>query len=254
LLGEDAEYVRVTKQQTIMPTRILREGILTSETVNRLSIGAELFYRKLMSVVDDYGRYHAHLKLLHANVCIHRWHQVSQEDVAAYLKECVDLGLIELYNDNKTLEIKKFDQRRRSPSKFPKPPEREPAPKCPSNDGQLPALGEHQAEAETESKAKADAGGTPQASPPGVGTHTPSWPDVLAYAQQIGCPEAHAQNFFDHFNGLRDGWEKINWKNRLKSWWRQDQAEAAKRQAKEAKRQAKKPSKPKERWPLEDFM
>ncbi len=51
-----------------MPTRILREGILTSETVNRLSLGAELFYRKFMPVVDDYGRYHAHIHLLHANV------------------------------------------------------------------------------------------------------------------------------------------------------------------------------------------
>ncbi len=236
-----------------MPTRLLREGILTSETVNRLSIGAELFYRRLMSVVDDYGRYHAHLNLLHANVCIHRWHQMSQEDVAGYLKECVDLGLIEVYNDNKTLEIKKFDQRRRTPSKFPKPPEREPAPECPSNDGQLPANGGHQAGAEAEAKAKTEtkaggtgAGGPVRRGPPGgARTHTPTIEEVLAYAKQIGCPEEPTHKFFYYFNGLKDGWEKINWKKRLEGWWAQDQAE-------EAKRQAKKKKKP--QWKLEDFM
>ncbi len=47
-----------------MPNRILREGILTSERVNLLSWEAEVFYRRLMSVVDDYGRFHAHPALL----------------------------------------------------------------------------------------------------------------------------------------------------------------------------------------------
>lgn len=35
-----------------MPSRILREGILTSERVNALAPLEELFYRRLMSVVD----------------------------------------------------------------------------------------------------------------------------------------------------------------------------------------------------------
>ena len=39
-----------------MPNRILREGINRSRTVSKLSEEAELFYRRLMSVVDDYGR------------------------------------------------------------------------------------------------------------------------------------------------------------------------------------------------------
>ena len=36
-----------------MPNRILREGILTSERVNALSWEAEVFYRRLMSAVDE---------------------------------------------------------------------------------------------------------------------------------------------------------------------------------------------------------
>ena len=43
-----------------MPNRILRDGILMSPRVNVLSSEAELFYRRLMSVVDDYGRFSAH--------------------------------------------------------------------------------------------------------------------------------------------------------------------------------------------------
>ena len=42
-----------------MPNRILRDTILRSERVARLSPTAELFYRRLMSVADDYGRYYA---------------------------------------------------------------------------------------------------------------------------------------------------------------------------------------------------
>src|SRR3990167_11311858 len=47
-----------------MPNRILREGILSSERINTLSVHAELFYRRLLSVVDDYGRFFAHPALL----------------------------------------------------------------------------------------------------------------------------------------------------------------------------------------------
>ncbi len=84
----------------------------------------------------------------------------------------MELGLIEVYNDGKTLEIKKFDQRRRSPSKFPKPPEPEPSPNCPSNDGQLPALGQHQAGAETKTETATGAWGTPKRVPTGAPVHT----------------------------------------------------------------------------------
>ena len=38
-----------------MPSRVIRDGILESESVNALSWEAELFFRRLMSVVDDFG-------------------------------------------------------------------------------------------------------------------------------------------------------------------------------------------------------
>jgi hypothetical protein len=36
-----------------MPNRILRAGIITSDRVNALDFGAEVFYRRLMSAVDE---------------------------------------------------------------------------------------------------------------------------------------------------------------------------------------------------------
>ena len=51
-----------------MPDRIVRQGILTSDRVNQLDWGAECFYRRLMSIVDDYGRYDARPAVLRAQL------------------------------------------------------------------------------------------------------------------------------------------------------------------------------------------
>src|SRR5690606_33624040 len=50
----------------LMPNRILREGILTSPRIAKLGWPEEVFYRRLMSVVDDFGRYYADPGLLRA--------------------------------------------------------------------------------------------------------------------------------------------------------------------------------------------
>lgn len=104
-----------------MATRIVREGVLSSEVINSLSERAELFYRRLMSVADDYGRFWAHPKILHANVYSLRLDQVSEADVKQFLSECVAAKVVMLYGDGKYLEIPKFGQQTRTKSKFPTP-------------------------------------------------------------------------------------------------------------------------------------
>lgn len=64
-----------------MPVRLVREGILTSESVDQLSDQAEIFYRRLMSVVDDFGLYHGNPKLLRAACYPLRLDRVSDADV-----------------------------------------------------------------------------------------------------------------------------------------------------------------------------
>ncbi len=123
-----------------MPTRILREGILTSERVNKLTVDAELFYRRLMSVVDDYGRYFSHVSILRANCYPMRLEDISEKDIKRYLGECVEAGLIVIYDAGKHLQLLDFHQQTRSKSKFPQPSENELLSKCKADAKQMLSL------------------------------------------------------------------------------------------------------------------
>lgn len=107
-----------------MPSRIVREGILTSERVNALSPNAELFYRRLMSVVDDFGRYTANLTLLRASCYPLKLDSVKEDSISKHLAECVGARLIVLYMvaDKAFLELQDFRQQvRAKDSKYPAP-------------------------------------------------------------------------------------------------------------------------------------
>jgi hypothetical protein len=107
-----------------MPSRVIRDGILESEAINSLSWPAELFYRRLMSVVDDFGRYNAHSKLLRSRCYPLQFDIVADKDVTGWLNECVKVDLVRLYRvENKPfLELSRFNQRtRQATSKFPAP-------------------------------------------------------------------------------------------------------------------------------------
>ena len=119
-----------------MPSRIIRDGILFSVPVSKLTPRAELFYRKLLSVVDDFGRFYAGPPNLLISSCYPlQIHDIKPKEIEGWLKELTKHGLIDMYeaDGNPVLEIQKFNQRRRaSKSKFPdKPHNRN------TNDGQL---------------------------------------------------------------------------------------------------------------------
>jgi hypothetical protein len=127
-----------------MPNRILREGILESERVDSLSAEGEVFYRRLMSRADDYGRYYAHPKLLLASLYPLRLDRISLSNVSAMLAECAQAGLIVLYEvgGKNYLEISNFGQRARTDSKFPAPCLQEVrtlSAECAHNDGEMSA-------------------------------------------------------------------------------------------------------------------
>ena len=119
-----------------LPNRILREGIIDSERVNALSPEAELFYRRLMSKVDDFGRFHGHPQLILAACYPLQLDRITAADVSAWLAECsrdartmtaecsqdADIApLITVYEvgNKKFLQINNFGQRTRTESKFP---------------------------------------------------------------------------------------------------------------------------------------
>lgn len=139
-----------------MPTRILREGIITSEKVNELSPGAELFYRRSMSVIDDYGRYFAHPSLLRAACYALQLERVSEADVKRWLSECTALGLMRVYGHGKYVELANFRQQTRSPSKFPEPQAEELLSNSEAKSKRMRSESESESESKTYTKAKAD--------------------------------------------------------------------------------------------------
>lgn len=117
-----------------MPNRVLREGIIKSDLVEKLTFAAEVFYRRLMSVADDYGRYDGRAQILRADLYSLRVDRISIEDIGDWRQECESAGLIMTYivEGKEYVHIKNFNQRlRRMKSKFPAPPE--------ENDGQVRA-------------------------------------------------------------------------------------------------------------------
>ncbi len=106
-----------------MPNRILREGILTSERIALLNWQEEVFYRRLMSVVDDFGRFHANPKLLRAACYPLLIDKVSDADIGKWLTNCVTAALVSVYpapDGKRYLQLLDFRQQARAAtSKFP---------------------------------------------------------------------------------------------------------------------------------------
>lgn len=106
-----------------MPNRIIREAILTSERVATLDWASEVFYRRLHSIVDDYGRHEAGHQLLRAKCYPLQTDSVRVADIARWMAACQKSGLILVYgaNGKQYLEVADFGQQLRSASKCPAP-------------------------------------------------------------------------------------------------------------------------------------
>lgn len=108
-----------------MPNRIIREGILTSARMAKLGWPEEVFYRRLHSVVDDFGRYYADLGLLRAGCYPRQLTKVSDSDIGKWLRACADAALVRVYpakDGESYLEVLDFGQQvRAKKSKFPDP-------------------------------------------------------------------------------------------------------------------------------------
>ena len=106
-----------------MPNRILREGILTSSKIAQLGWSEEVFYRRLMSVVDDFGRYYADSGLLRAACYPRQLSKVSDSDIGKWLTALVEAALVRVYpahDGERYLELLNFGQHvRAKKSKFP---------------------------------------------------------------------------------------------------------------------------------------
>lgn len=108
-----------------MPDRIMRAKILTSEKVDRLEAPAEVFYRRLINVVDDFGRFDARPSILRSACYPLRTDKFREADILRSLAACQSAELIALYEveGKPYLELLNLQDRRRAKhSKYPPPP------------------------------------------------------------------------------------------------------------------------------------
>lgn len=118
-----------------MPNRIIREGILSSDRIDQLDAAAEVFYRRLMSRVDDHGLFDARTSMLRASLYPLRVDRVREADIARWIAACEKAGVIALYTHESKPYGQMLDTRwqARSEPKYPLPPWGDKPPIAPAN-------------------------------------------------------------------------------------------------------------------------
>jgi hypothetical protein len=220
-----------------MPSRIIREGIITSERINALSERAELFYRRLMSVADDYGRYFAHPSILRANCFPLKLTTITEKQITSWLNECIKARLVVIYNEGKHLIMLDFRQQTRAASKFPQPSENDLLIKCSTDVKQMLNLGE----GEGEGGDVVEGVGDSAAFAASKRFIIPSLDDVRFIGEKSGLPEPECIKFHAYYESK--GWTvgkspMRDWKAALTGWrtrWQADQFKANGSHAKPAK-------------------
>ncbi len=83
-----------------MANRVIREGINDSEKVNKLGFDAEVFYRRLFAISDDFGFFEADPILLRSDLYKRLVDEITLTDVSQWMNKCQEVGLIDLYQWN----------------------------------------------------------------------------------------------------------------------------------------------------------
>lgn len=98
-----------------MPQRFLRPGLTTSEAWNSVSWAAQSLYIRILTLVDDFGRYDARVRVLHGE-CFALRDDVTPQDTAAFRSELQQVGLITIYEvgGKEYLQITKWKEHARS--------------------------------------------------------------------------------------------------------------------------------------------
>lgn len=200
-----------------MPDRILRLGVLTSDAVNKLTWPAEIFYRRLMSVADDYGRFDGRTVILRASLYPLQLDRVRDSDIYAWIGECREAELVRLYscvNGKPHLEILKFGQRIQSKSKWPEPVDKRGQPTSTVVHGESPPIRSRYSESESYSKT---------APPTPAAIRLPqNVEEAIAFCGGAGVPDSFVKEVFLEHEGTAwtfAGKPVTNFKSYVSSRW-----------------------------------
>lgn len=105
-----------------MPNRLLREGVVDSPKIDRLTPEEEVFYYRLLVVADDFGRMDARPAILRAR-CFPLKETLSTGKVSGWLDAMWRAAVIGRYevDGQPYIQILKWEQRVRSAGKYPPP-------------------------------------------------------------------------------------------------------------------------------------
>lgn len=94
---------------------------MSSERIDLLDAPAEVFYRRLMSKVDDHGLYDARPSILRASLYPLRVDRVREADITRWIAACEKAGVIALYQHDGKPYLQMIDTRwtARSEPKYP---------------------------------------------------------------------------------------------------------------------------------------
>ena len=212
-----------------MPQRFLRPGIRNSDRWNRCDERAQGLFVRLLTIVDDYGRYDGRPAVLLGD-CYSVWNANNpkcQHDVSTVTALCEQLannGLVHFYNtpDGKCfLQIAQWIERPRVKSKWPEPVSTMLAPCC------------HSAGTVLSPCPPSSPSPSPSPSPlvvdkiiPLIESETTTHPKTQKFTKptidelklamaKAGCPESEADTFYNHFES--NGW-KVGGKAPMRSW------------------------------------
>lgn len=108
-----------------MPQRFLRPGITNSDRWNAVSFEAQSLFVRILTLVDDFGRYDGRVPILHGQ-CFALRPDITPQETAAFRSELHAAWLITIYCvDNKDfIQVQKWQERARGErSKYPDPPD-----------------------------------------------------------------------------------------------------------------------------------
>lgn len=106
-----------------MPQRFLRPGLTTSDRWNSCSFEAQSMYIRILTLVDDFGRYDGRIPILHAH-CFALRPDIKPQDSAGFRSELQTKGLLDVYtiNGKEYIQVLRWQERARSErSKYPDP-------------------------------------------------------------------------------------------------------------------------------------
>lgn len=193
-----------------MPNRYVREDAIESERVNALSWQGEVFYRRLINRVDDFGCYPAHLEILRARIFPLQLAKVSSTEIEKLLLECEQAALLSRWTDEASgkayLVLHKWEPGRAKERKYPKPP----VSICERLQASANGCAHPQARApDSDPAPDSDSGLYPPQRAGDIQTTSPerglpTLETVSAWAAMDGVDPALAELFFNHYESV--GW------------------------------------------------